>query len=98
MKIGVTRHTNIERLINMWFRDNFLDYSGYRYIRISFEVYGRNIYIYTNSPGIFIGRCGETINKLREILKENKIRKKINIIKLGNYPIAEEILVKRKWF
>lgn len=98
MKIGITRHPNIERLINIWFRDNFLNYSGYRYIKISFEVYGRNIYIYTNKPGILIGLRGETINKLSEILKENKIRKKINIIELGNYPIAHEILVKRRWF
>lgn len=92
-------HDEIRRIIQEWRTEYFdkfeKDFSTD--IQISFEVYGlRNIYLYTNRPGIIIGKYGSCIDELRKMLKDKGINKKIHVIELGG-KYVHEINVKRSW-
>lgn len=87
-------HDAIRNIIQKW-KGEYLNNS--RDIQISFEVYGiRNIYLYTNRPGIVIGKYGRCINELINMLKTEGINKKIHVIEVGGYCV-QEIRVKRSW-
>lgn len=86
-------HDKIKYIIQKWKIAE--DFS--RDIQISFEVYGiRNIYLYTNRPGIIIGKYGRCINELINMLKTEGINKKIQVIEVGGYSV-QEIKIKRSW-
>lgn len=87
-------HDEIRNIIQKWKRE-YLNNS--RDIQISFEVYGiRNIYLYTNRPGIVIGKYGRCINELINMLKTEGINKKVHVIEVGGYGV-QEIRIKRSW-
>ena len=86
-------HNKIRHIIQEWKIAE--DFS--RDIQISFEVYGiRNIYLYTNYPGIIIGKYGRCIDELEKMLKTKGINKKIHVIEVGGRYVRE-INVKRSW-
>lgn len=86
-------HDKIRHIIQEWKITE--DFS--RDIQISFEVYGiRNIYLYTNYPGIIIGKYGRCIDELKKMLKTKGINKKIHVIEAGG-PYVREINIKRSW-
>ena len=92
-------HDKIRDIIQEWKTEYFdkfeEDFSIH--IQISFEVYGiRNIYLYTNCPGIIIGKYGRCIDELKKMLKTKGINKKIHVIEVGGYHVRE-INVKRSW-
>lgn len=92
-------HIKIHNIINAWFYDLFTyGTERARYdISCSFEVYGRNIYIYSNKPGILIGCHGKNVYRLEDLLKEQGIHKRVNFIETPS-GYVREIRVKRKWF
>ena len=84
-------HDKIKYIIQKWKIAE--DFS--RDTQISFEVYGiRNIYLYTNRPGIIIGKYGRCIDELEKMLKAGGINKKIHVIEVGG-PYVQEIRIKR---
>lgn len=88
-------HDKIRHIIQEWkFTENLSSRS--LDIQISFEVYGRNIYLYTNYPGIIIGKCGRCIDELKKMLKTKGINKKIHVIETGG-SYVREINIKRSW-
>ena len=91
-------HDKIRNIIQKWKMENF---DNLKDIQINFEVYGiRNIYLYTNRPGIIIGKIGKygrCINELKKMLKTEGINKKIHVIELGGGYQVQEINVKRSW-
>ena len=95
----IKRHDDIKRIIRNW-SYKFTNYEAGTYSRhtsISFEVCGRNIYIYTDKPGVLIGLHGQEIDRLREMLKKENINKKINFVELGFGSMIREICVKRSF-
>ena len=88
-------HDKIRNIIQKWKREYF---DNLKDIQISFEVYGiRNIYLYTNRPGIIIGKYGRNIDELKNMLKTEGINKKVHVIELGGDYQVQEINVKRSW-
>ena len=88
----------IRNIIQKWRTEYFdnVEEDFSRHIQISFEVYGiRNIYLYTNYPGIIIGKYGRCIDALRKMLKDKGINKKIHVIEVGFGRYVREINVKR---
>lgn len=92
------RHENIRKIIDDWLTDVVFERpSSYPITTIcDFEVCGRNVYVYTNRPGILIGRRGEYVNKLQDTLTKNGVNKKVHILDLGLGGYVREVSVKRK--
>lgn len=87
-------HATIRRIIDNWSYE--LRRHSNSNVFVAFEVCGKNIYLYSNRPGYLIGKAGVVIEKLREDLEQNGIKKKINFIEISDYYITE-IRTKRKW-
>jgi len=90
------KHNEINRIMNEWMFDNFYG-CNIGYITVAFEVCGRNLYIYTNRPGILMGYHGRCVEELKNKLKSAGIRKNIRFIDLGDSRFIHEIRTKRKW-
>ena len=93
------RHDNIKQIIDRWMVKNFVtsDFFNDRLI-VNFEVYGlRSLYLYTNFPGVVIGKGGRCLDELKEMLKAAKINKDIHVVELGRVR-SHEISINRKWF
>ena len=90
------KHDDIKNIINTWLREILSPYHKKR-LACSFEVYGRNIYIYTNKPGILIGYKGSGVYTLQDRLKQNGVCKNVSFVEIGD-GYANEVAVKRKWF
>ena len=89
-------HSKIHRIIQEWFWDIFPP-DGDCHPVVSFEVYGRNIYIYSDKPGLLIGYHGRLIDNLNEKLVQNGVHKKVHLIELGDGMHVREIKLKRRW-
>ena len=85
------RHPNIEAAINKWLHNNSLDNMS-----VDFEVYGRNIYLYSDKQE-FVEIDDDKIEELKNDLNNINIKKKIHVVKLGEGNDIHEIRIKRKW-
>lgn len=95
MKNKILRHDDIREVLRRWLYDCTLRQG---WISFGFEVVGRNIYIYTDKPGILIGRGGERVNDLTNRLKPYKI-KQVRFVEIGTTLNLREVAVKRRrWF
>ena len=71
----------IHKIITDWVLSEFY---GTEYSKVSYEVWEKNIYIYTPYPGVLIGKEGKTVEKLKSALKENGINKGIKFLYLSD--------------
>ena len=98
--MNAKHHDAIRNIIIKWIDKNFnnIKYDKfYRNFEFSFEVYGRHIYIYSNRPGILIGKAGCYMYELEEMLKEEGIYKKVDFVETGSLRYPREISVRRKF-
>lgn len=90
------RHNGIREVLRRWLYDhNIVEQCS---ISFSFEVVGRNVYIYTNRPGILIGYGGECVYDLTNRLKPYNV-KHVRFVETGTVVNLREVLFKkRRWF
>lgn len=91
-------HVNIKKVLDEWMFNNFSsEYMRDRLI-VNFEVSGfKNLYLYTNFPGVIVGKYGRCLKELEDMLKANKIKKKIRIVELTKHE-ARELSPKHRLF
>ena len=89
------RHEDIQNIITRWLHET-IGYDNELHIVTAFEVFGKNIYLYSNYPGILIGKYGSSLEKLRQQMPKGI--KQIYCVELGNSCYPREITVKRKFW
>lgn len=96
------KRDKIRDIISQWFYLKVIPYGTSEYYSsttvCAFEVYGRNIYIYSNRPGILIGVGGNTYEELKSALKAAGIKKKVWFVDLGASGYVRTLDIKRRWF
>ena len=97
MVVFKKRHPNIEAVVNKWLHEYFHDEQHKLRMATGFEVCGRNIYLYSDKPGILIGYHGDTISKLENMLRSVGIKKRVLVVELGDNSHTHEIRIKRRW-
>lgn len=80
----------IENILKDWYNEAF----GYNYNLakvLYYHIEGNTLLIFSNWPGMLIGKYGTLIDKYKQILKENNFNYEIKFVELFGYSGVYEL-------